>query len=114
MSELGVTATFEIQEGQGGRFRELARQCIETVRAEDSGTHQYDWFFTADDRRCVVRERYRDSDAVLEHLANLGPIFGQLLEVATIHVDLFGEPSQQLLESTRQIDTTVYGFFAGL
>ena len=41
------------------------------VRERDSGTLQYDWFFNDTRTECVVRETYKDSGAVLEHIAIL-------------------------------------------
>ncbi len=39
---------------------------MKSVREEDNGTLQYDWFFNEDHTECVVRERYRDSEAILQ------------------------------------------------
>ena len=72
MSELQVTVRLTIHDGKLSEFKEVAAQLMQSVRENDSGTLQYDWFFNADQTECVVRERYRDSEAVLEHVANLG------------------------------------------
>ena len=44
------------------------------VRAKDTGTLQYEVFFNDDSSECIVYERYRDSDALLEHFSNLGAL----------------------------------------
>jgi hypothetical protein len=42
-------------------------------------------------------ERYRDSDAAIEHAANIGPMFGAVLStVSIVHGELLGEPSAEL------------------
>ena len=68
MNELQVTARLRIHEGELDKFRTIARECLAIVREKDTGTRQYDWFFNEQHNECVVRERYADSDALLEHI----------------------------------------------
>src|SRR5438552_8168577 len=63
MSELHAIARLKIHHGKLEEFKRLAVKCMESVRTRDSGTLQYDWFFSDDHSECVVRERYRDSAA---------------------------------------------------
>ena len=114
MSALQVTAVLTIHEGKLDDFKAVAAECLANVRDKDSGTHQYDWFFNEHHTECVVRERYDDSDAVLDHIAHVGPTLGALLEVADLSVEVFGEPSPELLEATAGFDQRVYHFHLGL
>jgi hypothetical protein len=50
---------------------------MEIVRAKDTGTLQYEIYFSNDESECIVVERYQDSEALLEHAANLGELGGQ-------------------------------------
>ena len=109
MKRLQVTARFRIHDGKREDFERVAAQCMETVRAKDSGTLQYDWFIDADGTECVVRETYRDSQAVLEHVQNLGSAFGALLAVANMELEVFGAPSQELVEATAAMAPRVFG-----
>ena len=52
---------------------------MEIVRAKDTGTLQCEIYFSDDQSECIVLERYRDSEALLEHAANLGELGGQSL-----------------------------------
>jgi quinol monooxygenase YgiN len=65
MNELQVTARIRIHDGKLDDFKNAAERCVTSVREKDTGTLQYDWFFNDDETECVVRERYRDSDAVI-------------------------------------------------
>lgn len=114
MDELQVTARLAIHDGKLEEFKAVAAECLRTVREEDSGTLQYDWFFSEDESECVVRERYRDSDAVLEHIANLGDTFDALLGVADLSLEVCGDPSPELMEASEGLDVTVYRYFQGL
>lgn len=114
MEELQLTARFRIHEGRLERFREIAADCLRIVREQDSGTLQYDWFLDTEANECVVREAYRDSEALLEHVAHLGETFEALLEAADCTLELFGDPSPEVLEATEGLDVRVYGYLQGL
>lgn len=47
---------------------------MEIARAKDTGTLQYEIYFSDDQSECIVLERYRDSGALAEHAANLGEL----------------------------------------
>ena len=97
MSELLGIVRFKFHEGKVEEFKRLSAQALEIVRTKDSGTLQYDVYFNDDESECVVLERYRDSEAAMEHAANLGDLFGAVLATVTVvHGELLGEASAEL------------------
>jgi quinol monooxygenase YgiN len=92
------TARLRIHDGKLDEFKAVANRCIESVRAKDKGTLQYDWFLSEDGSECVVRESYQDSPSVFEHMENLGPILGDLMDTCEMELEIFGEPSDDLAE----------------
>ena len=99
VSELWGIARFKFHEGKLEEFKRLSAQAMEIVRTKDPGTLQYDVYFNDDQSECVVLERYRDSEAAIEHAANLGDLFGAVLATVTVvHGELLGEPSAELRE----------------
>ena len=114
MNEIQVTARFTIHEGKLDDFKAVAAACLQSVREKDTGTLQYDWFFNEDQTVCMVRERYKDSEAVLEHIANLGETFGALLGVSNIFLEIYGTPSPALMKASEGLDSVVYSYFHGL
>jgi hypothetical protein len=60
-----------------------------------------------------VRERYEDSDAVLQHIANLGETFEELLGVSDLSVEVYGTPSAELVKAAEGLDVSVYSYFQG-
>ena len=44
-------------------FKRLSAECMAVVRAEDTGTLQYDTYFNADQSQAMVIERFTDSAA---------------------------------------------------
>jgi hypothetical protein len=71
-------------------------QCLAITRSEDTGTLQYDVFCDEDVSECIVHERYRDSDAVLEHLANLGETATALFPICSAEGEVLGTPNAKL------------------
>ena len=114
MRELQVTAHCTIHDGKLDAFTLAAQECLKSVREKDGGTLQYDWFFNEEHTECVVRERYRDSEAVMQHIANLGDTMGALLETCDLSIEVFGDPTPELVEGTKALPTQVYSFFQGV
>jgi quinol monooxygenase YgiN len=97
VGELWGIARFRIHEGKLEEFKRLSAQAREVVRTKDTGTMQYDIYFNDDQSECVVLERHRDSEAAIEHAANLGDLSAAVLAtVSVVHGELLGEPSAEL------------------
>ena len=98
MSELQGIARFKFHEGKLEEFKRLSAQAMEIVRTKDTGTLQYDIYFNDDQSECIVLERFRDSEALIEHATNLGDDFMEaiLATVSVVHGELLGEPSAEL------------------
>jgi quinol monooxygenase YgiN len=96
VSELLGIARFTFHEGQVEEYKRLSAQAMEIVRAKDTGTLQYDIYFNHDESECVVVERYRDSEALIEHAANLGDLSAAILATGSVSGELLGEPSPEL------------------
>ena len=97
MSELLGIARFKFLEGKRDEYLRLSDQAMEIVRAKDSGTLAYDLYLNGDQSECMFIERYRDSDAAIEHAENLGHLFAAVLStVSVVHGELLGEPSAEL------------------
>jgi quinol monooxygenase YgiN len=97
VSELLGIARFKFHEGKLDEYKRLSAQAMEIVRTKDSGTLQYDTYFNDDQSECIVIERYRDSEAAIEHAANLSDVSAAVLAtVSVVHGELLGEPSEEL------------------
>ena len=68
MGELQGIGRFKFHEvGKLEEFKRLSAQAMEIVRTMDTGTLQYEVYFSDDQSGCIVLERHRDSAALLEH-----------------------------------------------
>jgi quinol monooxygenase YgiN len=72
LSEIKGVARFKFHDGKAEEFKPLSAQATDIVRARDTGTLQYEIYFNEDQSECVVYERYRDSEALIEHGAHVG------------------------------------------
>lgn len=114
MKDIQVSARLKINPGKMEEFKKVANSCVEMVKQKDKGTIQYDWFYNQSKSECIVRERYVDSDAVLEHMANVGELLGGLVALSTISLDLYGNPSENLKNALEGFQVTYYDFSVGL
>jgi hypothetical protein len=65
-------------------------------RTDEPGTLQYEIYFNDDESECIVLERYRDSDALIEHGANVADLMEPILATASVSGELLGAPSAAL------------------
>ena len=94
--ELVGIGRFKFHEGKLEEFKRLAAQAVDAARALDTGTLQYDIFLNDDESECIVIERYKDSDALMEHGAHVGELMAQIFATGSGTSDMLGEPSSKL------------------
>ena len=93
--------------------RVVAAEALERTIPEP-GTLHYDWFFSEDETKCVVREIYADSDAMLAHLGNVDDLLGRLIELGGgLEPEGFGRLSAELAEAIAPFNPTLYAHFQG-
>ena len=113
-NEIHGTSRIRIHDGKLEEYKRLAAQCVEIVRTKDTGTLEYDQFLNADGTEGFVHERFRDSAAGLEHMANIGPMMKPLSEVCTTTGEVCGTPSPELRKALEAAGVTIYAPFQTL
>ena len=96
MSELQGIARCKFHEDGLEEFKRLAAQAMEIVRNKDTGTLQFEISFNDDQSECIVLERYRDSQALIEHAEHLGDLNEAIIRTGSFAGELIGEPSAAL------------------
>jgi hypothetical protein len=81
---------------------------VELVRTKDTGTFQYELYFNSDNTGCLVFERYRDSQALLDHHKNLGDTMAAILRTCSGSGEICGTPSPELIEQLKDSPVQVY------
>jgi quinol monooxygenase YgiN len=95
-TEIIGIARLEIIPGKLEEFKRLNARCIELVLEKDKGTLQYDFFFNSDETECLAIERYKDSDALIQHFSNMGELMTTMFETCTGSGEICGPISTQL------------------
>src|SRR6188472_1725542 len=95
-TELHAIVRFRFHDGAVEEFKRLSAQCMEIVRAKDTGTLQYDTFFNADETECIVLERFQDSDALVQHGENLAHLMDAIIATGSVSGELLGDLSAEL------------------
>ena len=114
MRELQGIARFELGEAKLEEFKRLAAECMEIVRTKDTGTLQYDIYFTHDQSEGIVHERYRDSEALIEHARHLGELNGQIVATGLVSSVLLGEPSAELRAMMADSEVRVFTLYQSM
>jgi quinol monooxygenase YgiN len=94
-----VIARLKVRDGELEGFKRQAAEVMREARENDTKTLRYDWFLSADETQCEVREDYIDSDGLLDHSDHVGEARAKLFhEFAYDHdMTIYGEPSPKLL-----------------
>lgn len=109
-----IVPYFKIHEGQQQAFRTLCERFVEKTSTEANCLY-YGFSFDGDVAHC--REGYRDADAALAHLENVGALLEEVLKVSDLtRMEIHG-PREELDklrgpmgESQPQFFTLEYGF----
>ena len=95
-TELQAIVRFRFHEGDVEEFKRLSVQCMEIVRAKDTGTLQYDTYFNRDETECIVIERFRDSEALIQHGENLAHMMEAIIATGSVSGELLDDLSAEL------------------
>jgi quinol monooxygenase YgiN len=113
MPNLQVTARHRIHNGKLEEFKKATEQCLSLVNEKDKNTLQFDCYFNQDQTECVFRETYPDSNALLVHIGNIGDAFGKQLQLADFEAEIYGSPSEELLQAVAGLKIKVYSPYQG-
>ena len=77
MSENVISiAEYSIKPGELDNFKALVKEMVEATQANEPGVMAYECFISEDSMSCQFIERYVDSTAVMTHLGDFVPKFG--------------------------------------
>jgi quinol monooxygenase YgiN len=112
---IAFTYTGEILPGQEEAFRQVVAKVVAAVEREP-GTMAYEWSMRADGKTFDVVEIYQDSDAVVAHMKDVGPRFGNDLGKTqkAVRFVVYGKPdaaAKQAIEGLHpEYETPLTGF----
>ena len=114
MSAISYVIEFSIADGKLEDFRQKAAGYVDGVKANEPGTHTYQWYLGEDGKHCLLHERFASSEALLTHLGNVGPSLPDLLAIAPItRLEVLGTASDAAKEALEDLGATHFPNLAG-
>ena len=99
MNEIQGVSRLKIRDGKLAEFQRVASQFMQVARTKDSGTLQYELYFSQDQTECLVLERYRDVQSLVEHHNNVGGLMGALLKTCAGSSEVCGTATPELIKA---------------
>jgi quinol monooxygenase YgiN len=96
MSELQGIVRFRFHPGKVEEFKRLSALAMEIVRTREPGTLQYETYFNEDESEAITLERFRDSQALIDHGQNMADLMEPIIATGTVTGELLGELSPEL------------------
>lgn len=114
MKKIQFHAQFKIHPGKEDEFKDLIPQCIEQVKANETGAEQYEWYFNSTGKVCHVLETYTNSKALLAHVANINKLLEKAFSMADFEGNIYGNLSSELQEMISKLPITNYSLYQSL
>lgn len=115
MSSIFFHTTFiNITPENRGRFEEAAARMLELAR-EETGLVGYDWYWDPTGTKCVVREEFVDSAAILAHIEQCKDVIPQAVEFGGgLTVQIFGTMTDEVADAMSQFGAEAHSWMQGL
>ncbi len=104
-----------VKEGALENFRRLMEEMVESTRANEPGTLNYEWSISDDGKHCHIYERYADSMATLAHLETFGNRYAErfMQSVDISRFMVYGNPSEEVRKAMSGLGTVFMSPFGG-
>ena len=104
-----------IKEGKLEDFKSIVSTMVETTNLNEPNTLVYEYHINEDGTECHLLETFKDSDAFMVHLGNVGHMFDMLFESATMtRAKIFGSPSAELQQALDPLGVEYFAYFNGV
>lgn len=103
-----------ISEGKTGEVKKLVTEIIKRVEANEPNMLSYEFFLSDDESKLYALETYKDSEAVMAHLGNVGDLLGPLFEIAPLtELRVYGNPSDEVRQATESFGPKIFEHWNG-
>ena len=112
-----IVTDFElsIKEGKLDDFKAIVNTMIEMTDVNEPNTVVYEWYINEDGSECHLLETFKDSDAFMTHLGNVGHMFDTLFQFATMtRAKIYGSPSVELQQALDPLGVQYFAHFNGV
>lgn len=105
-----------VHEGKLDSFESTAQEMIASTQQEP-GALGYEWYLSADRKRCRIIETYVDSDAVRAHINGPAVQVGvpKMLESSSIsRFEVYGDPGPEAAAMLAKVGAEIFTHWNGL
>ena len=99
MNEVQGVARLRIHDGKLEEFKRIALEFMQLARTKDTGTLQYELYFNEIQTECLVLERYRDVQSMLQHQDNVSGSMDDLLKTCAGSGVVCGNATPELIKA---------------
>ena len=104
-----------IKEGKLDDFKAIVNTMVEVTDVNEPNTLVYEYHINEDGTECHLLETFKDSDAFMVHLGNVGHMFDMLFESAALtRAKIFGSPSAELQQALDPLGVEYFAYFNGV
>lgn len=112
-SKFSILSKVTIPSDQRDAYLEKVKALVEQSEAEEPKTLGIEWYLN-DENEIIVIDSYLDSEAFLEHVANVGELASAMTDIApSTELLIFGSPSTAVSQMLSSMGARFYGSFAG-
>jgi hypothetical protein len=95
--------TSDVREGTREELKAAMKELVDFVDANEPRLIAYNVYLSDDETRMTVVHVHPDSASLEYHMEVAGPVFRQLVELATLSsIHIYGEPSEKLLKQLHE------------
>jgi len=109
------TVDLAINDGKLDQFDSIAQEML-ACTLKEPGALAYEWFLSADHKRCLLLETYADANAVLAHMKGSAVgLVPKLLETSSINsFEVYGDPGVEAAKILTGIGAEIFPHWHGL
>ena len=112
---LRVHVELSIPEGKIDEFKRMSDEIVGTVEANEPNTFTYEWYISDDNKKCNVVETFKDSEAMMAHLGDVGESLGKLSEIAQLTgMMVYGHASDELRQALDPFRPEIFERWTGV
>ena len=104
-----------IKEGKLDDFKAIVSTMVDITKMNEPNTLVYEYHINEDGTECHLLETFKDSDAFMVHLGNVGHLFDTLFESATMTpAKIYGSPSAELQQALDPLGVEYFTHLNGI
>ena len=104
-----------IKEGKLDDFKAIVSTMVDITKMTEPNTLVYEYHINEDGTECHLLETFKDSDAFMVHLGNVGHLFDTLFGSAIMtRAKIYGNPSTELQQALDPLGVEYFAHLNGI